>query len=184
MLLLLFDCMLHAHLDIHHAQTWVLFMHFNPFLRIFADLTTLWTGVNVRSQTLHQQRQSQNDASCFNCSSAKEGRIYDWGQQSGKWTFNLKNNGLFPPFTELRLNTLFNPTAIFNVFMSHLWPWVAMSMALRTGTGDPPSMTHSTSMDFLSGLRLPCRLSIGESTRFLGGSAEQRQVEGQQRDEK
>lgn len=34
-------------------------------------------------------------------------------------------------------------------------------------------------MDFLSGLRLPWRLSMGESTRFLGGSAEQ--VIGQER---
>lgn len=50
-----------------------------------------------------------------------------------------------------------------------------MSMARRTGTGDPPSVTLSTSMDFLSGLRLPCRLSMGESTRFLGGSAERGQ---------
>lgn len=50
-----------------------------------------------------------------------------------------------------------------------------MSMARRTGTGDPPSVTLSTSMDFLSGRRLPCRLSMGESTRFLGGSAERRE---------
>lgn len=54
----------------------------------------------------------------------------------------------------------------------HLWPWVAMSMARRTGTGDPPSVTVRTSMDFLSGRRLPWRLNMGESTRFLGGSAE------------
>lgn len=47
-----------------------------------------------------------------------------------------------------------------------------MSMARRTGTGDPPSVTLSTSIDFLSGLRFPWRLSMGESTRFLGGSAE------------
>lgn len=52
-----------------------------------------------------------------------------------------------------------------------------MSMALRTGTGDPPSVTVRTSMDFLSGLRLAWRLSIGESTRLRGGSAEQ--VKGQ-----
>ena len=50
-----------------------------------------------------------------------------------------------------------------------------MSMARRTGTGEPPSVTLSTSMDFLSGLRLPWRLSMGESTRFLGGSAERGQ---------
>lgn len=61
----------------------------------------------------------------------------------------------------------------------HLWPWVAMSMARRTGTGDPPSVTVRTSMDFLSGRRLPWRLSMGESTRFLGGSAETGR-EGQQ----
>lgn len=55
---------------------------------------------------------------------------------------------------------------------SHLWPCEAMSRARRTGTGEPPSVTLSTSMDFLSGLRLPWRLSMGESTRFLGGSAD------------
>lgn len=55
---------------------------------------------------------------------------------------------------------------------SHLCPCVAMSRARRTGTGEPPSVTLSTSMDFLSGLRLPWRLSMGESTRFLGGSAD------------
>lgn len=55
---------------------------------------------------------------------------------------------------------------------SHLWPCAAMSRARRTGTGEPPSVTLSTSMDFLSGLRLPWRLSMGESTRFLGGSAD------------
>lgn len=59
----------------------------------------------------------------------------------------------------------------------HLCPCVAMSMARRTGTGEPPSVTLSTSMDFRSGLRLPWRLSMGESTRFLGGSAERAQGE-------
>lgn len=65
--------------------------------------------------------------------------------------------------------------------LSHLCPCVAMSMARRTGTGDPPSVTLRTSMDFLSGLRLPWRLSIGESTRFLGGSAERGEAAGHRR---
>lgn len=52
----------------------------------------------------------------------------------------------------------------------YLWPCWAISMALRAGTGEPPSVTLSTSMDFRSGRRLPCRFSIGESTRFRGGS--------------
>lgn len=43
-------------------------------------------------------------------------------------------------------------------------------MARRAGTGEPPSVTLSTSMDLRSGRRLPCRFSIGESTRFRGGS--------------
>lgn len=45
-----------------------------------------------------------------------------------------------------------------------------MSIARRTGTGDPPSVTLSTSMDLRSGLLLLCLVSRGESTRFLGGS--------------
>lgn len=53
---------------------------------------------------------------------------------------------------------------------THLWPCWAISMALRAGTGEPPSVTLSTSMDLRSGRRLPCRFSIGESTRFRGGS--------------
>lgn len=54
---------------------------------------------------------------------------------------------------------------------THLWPCWAISMARRAGTGEPPSVTLSTSMDLRSGRRLPCRFSIGESTRFRGGSA-------------
>lgn len=76
------------------------------------------------------------------------------------------------------LHFILPPPAPHSASVSHLWPWVAMSMARLTGTGDPPSVTHSTSMDFLSGRRLPWRLSMGESTRFLGGSAE---VKGQVR---
>lgn len=53
---------------------------------------------------------------------------------------------------------------------THLWPCWAISMARRAGTGEPPSVTLSTSMDLRSGRRLPCRFSIGESTRFRGGS--------------
>lgn len=53
---------------------------------------------------------------------------------------------------------------------THLWPCWAISMALRAGTGEPPSVTLSTSMDLRSGRRLPWRFSIGESTRFRGGS--------------
>lgn len=52
----------------------------------------------------------------------------------------------------------------------HLCPCCVMSMALLAGTGEPPSVTLSTSMDFLSGLLLPWRFNMGESTRFLGGS--------------
>lgn len=37
----------------------------------------------------------------------------------------------------------------------HLCPCCVMSMALLAGTGEPPSVTLSTSMDFLSGLLLP-----------------------------
>lgn len=54
---------------------------------------------------------------------------------------------------------------------THLCPCCAISIALRAGTGDPPSVTLRTSIDFLSGRRFPCLFSIGESTRFLGGSA-------------
>lgn len=53
---------------------------------------------------------------------------------------------------------------------THLCPCCAISIALRAGTGEPPSVTLRTSIDFLSGLRFPCLFSIGESTRFLGGS--------------
>ena len=61
---------------------------------------------------------------------------------------------------------------------THLWPCWAISMARRAGTGEPPSVTLSTSMDLRSGRRLPCRFSIGESTRFRGGS-EYRRRSGQ-----
>lgn len=53
---------------------------------------------------------------------------------------------------------------------THLCPCCAISIALRAGTGEPPSVTLRTSIDFLSGRRFPCLFSIGESTRFLGGS--------------
>lgn len=53
---------------------------------------------------------------------------------------------------------------------TYLWLCWAISMARRAGTGEPPSVTLSTSMDLRSGRRLPCRFSIGESTRFRGGS--------------
>lgn len=53
----------------------------------------------------------------------------------------------------------------------HLCPCCVMSMALLAGTGEPPSVTLNTSIDFLSGLLFPCLFSMGESTRFLGGSA-------------
>lgn len=51
-----------------------------------------------------------------------------------------------------------------------LCPCCVMSMALLAGTGEPPSVTLNTSIDFLSGLLFPCLFSIGESTRFRGGS--------------
>lgn len=53
---------------------------------------------------------------------------------------------------------------------THLCPCCAISIALRAGTGEPPSVTLRTSIDFLSGRRFPCLFSIGESTRFRGGS--------------
>ena len=53
---------------------------------------------------------------------------------------------------------------------AYLCPCCVMSMALLAGTGEPPSVTLRTSMDFLSGLLLPWRFNMGESTRFLGGS--------------
>lgn len=52
----------------------------------------------------------------------------------------------------------------------YLCPCCVMSMARRAGTGDPPSVTLSTSMDLRSGLLFPCRFNMGESTRFRGGS--------------
>lgn len=61
---------------------------------------------------------------------------------------------------------------------TYLWPCWAISMARRAGTGEPPSVTLSTSMDLRSGLRLPCRFSIGESTRFRGGSVHREGVRG------
>lgn len=51
-----------------------------------------------------------------------------------------------------------------------LCPCCAMSMARLTGTGEPPSVTLSTSIDLRSGLLLLCLVKSGESTRFLGGS--------------
>lgn len=53
---------------------------------------------------------------------------------------------------------------------AYLCPCCVMSIALLAGTGEPPSVTLRTSMDFLSGLLLPWRFNMGESTRFLGGS--------------
>lgn len=55
----------------------------------------------------------------------------------------------------------------------HLWLCAAVSRALRGGVGDPCSVTLSTSRLFLSGRQRPWRVSIGESTRFRGGSAEE-----------
>lgn len=55
-------------------------------------------------------------------------------------------------------------------FLLYLWLCAAVSMALRGGVGDPCSVTLSTSKLFLSGRQRPCRVNIGESTRFLGGS--------------
>lgn len=56
---------------------------------------------------------------------------------------------------------------------AYLCPCCVMSIALLAGTGEPPSVTLRTSIDFLSGLLLPWRFNMGESTRFLGGSAQQ-----------
>ncbi len=56
----------------------------------------------------------------------------------------------------------------------YLWLCAAVSRALRGGVGDPCSVTLSTSRLFLSGRQRPWRVSIGESTRFRGGSAEER----------
>lgn len=56
---------------------------------------------------------------------------------------------------------------------THLWLCWAISKARRVGTGEPPppaSVMLRTSMDLRSGRRFPCRLSMGESTRFRGGS--------------
>lgn len=55
----------------------------------------------------------------------------------------------------------------------NLWLCAAVSRALRGGVGDPCSVTLSTSKLFLSGRQRPWRVSIGESTRFRGGSAEE-----------
>lgn len=54
----------------------------------------------------------------------------------------------------------------------YLWLCAAVSSALRGGVGDPCSVTLSTSRLFLSGRQRPWRVSMGESTRFRGGSAE------------
>lgn len=58
--------------------------------------------------------------------------------------------------------------------MLYLWLCAAVSRALRGGVGDPCSVTLRTSRLFLSGRQRPWRVSIGESTRFRGGSAEKR----------
>lgn len=55
----------------------------------------------------------------------------------------------------------------------YLWLCAAVSKALRVGVGDPCSVTLRTSRLFLSGRQRPWRVSIGESTRFRGGSAEE-----------
>lgn len=64
---------------------------------------------------------------------------------------------------------------IFSVLVRapNLWLCAAVSRALRGGVGDPCSVTLSTSKLFLSGRQRPWRVSIGESTRFRGGSAEE-----------
>lgn len=56
-------------------------------------------------------------------------------------------------------------------YYMYLWLCAAESRALRGGVGDPCSVTLSTSRLFLSGRQRPWRVSIGESTRFRGGSA-------------
>lgn len=61
--------------------------------------------------------------------------------------------------------------------MLYLWLCAAVSRALRGGVGDPCSVTLSTSRLFLSGRQRPWRVSIGESTRFRGGSAVEHQHE-------
>lgn len=55
----------------------------------------------------------------------------------------------------------------------YLWLCAAVSRALRGGVGDPCSVTLNTSRLFLSGRQRPWRVSMGESTRFRGGSAEE-----------
>lgn len=55
----------------------------------------------------------------------------------------------------------------------YLWLCAAVSKALRGGVGDPCSVTLSTSKLFLSGRQRPWRVSMGESTRFRGGSADE-----------
>lgn len=72
-------------------------------------------------------------------------------------------------YDTLQLNMY--PQGWFGANTAYLWLCCAISMALRAGTGEPPSVTLKTSMDFRSGRRFPCRFSIGESTRFRGGSA-------------
>lgn len=58
--------------------------------------------------------------------------------------------------------------------MLYLWLCAAVSRALRGGVGDPCSVTLRTSRLFRSGRHRPWRVSMGESTRFRGGSAEER----------
>lgn len=53
---------------------------------------------------------------------------------------------------------------------SYLWLCTLASRALRGGVGDPCSVTLRTSRLFLSGRHRPWRVSMGESTRFRGGS--------------
>ena len=59
------------------------------------------------------------------------------------------------------------------VRLRYLWLCAAVSRALRGGVGDPCSVTLNTSRLFLSGRQRPWRVSMGESTRFRGGSAEE-----------
>lgn len=69
---------------------------------------------------------------------------------------------------QFRVNALYS----FKNKTIYLWLCAAVSRALRGGVGDPCSVTLSTSKLFLSGRQRPWRVSMGESTRFRGGSAE------------
>lgn len=76
------------------------------------------------------------------------------------------------------IDSFFKKTFSFHLH-AYLCPCCVMSMALLAGTGEPPSVTLRTSMDFLSGLLLPWRFNMGESTRFLGGSVAKKTKAGQ-----